>query len=130
MHFKLTYVVDGLRIDPDEVLNFSYGGAHPVLVRIRLAVDENDSARKTLVCEGLGEWEVEDSVVDAFQRFSTGVPLDMTQRSFFNRVLAELYGYMQRTVVTLRWRRNITGGPTRPFRTGKEAYSFDGVVWR
>jgi hypothetical protein len=132
MHFKLTYIMDGMRVDldPDEVLKFPFGGEHRVLVRVLRAVDENDSARKTLVCEGLSERKVEDSVVCAFQRFSAGVPLDVTQRSFFNRVLSELYDYMQRTVATLRWRRDITGGPISPFRDGKEAYSFDGELWQ
>jgi hypothetical protein len=52
MHFKLTYVLDGMRLE-DEALNFSYGGEHRVLVKILHPVDENDPAQKTLICEGL-----------------------------------------------------------------------------
>jgi hypothetical protein len=129
MHFKLTYVMDGMRLE-DEVLNFSYGGEHRVLVRVLHAVDENDPARKTLICEGLSERKVEASVEDAFQRLSAGVPLDTAQRSFFNKVLSELVDYMQKTVMTLRWRCSIVDGPNTTFRNGKEAYSFDGKVWQ
>jgi hypothetical protein len=132
MHFKLKYVMDGIRVDlgQDEVLDFSHGGTHHVRVRVRNAVDENDPSQKTLVCEGFSERKVDDSVEGAFQRFSSGVPLDKTQRAFFNGLLSELYDYMQRTVVTLRWRRSIMDGPTIAFRNGKEGYSFDGTDWQ
>jgi hypothetical protein len=129
MHFKLTYVMDGIRLE-DEALNFSYGGEHRVLVRVLHAVDENDSARKTLICEGLSERKVDDCVEDAFQRLSAGIPLDMAQRSFFAKVMSELHDHMQKTVMTLRWRCSIIDGPTTTFRNGKEAYSFDGTVWQ
>src|ERR1700682_1880760 len=131
MHFKLKYAIEGMRLDlEDEVLNFSYGGEHRVLGKLLHAVDENDPARKALICEGLSERRVEDSVESAFQRFSAGVPLDMTQRSFFKKALSELLDYMQKTVMALRWRCSIIDGPTSTFRNGKEAYSFDGIVWR
>jgi hypothetical protein len=131
MHFKLRYVLDGTGFNIEhEVLTFSYGGEHRVLVRVLNAVDENNLAGKTLVCEGLTERKVEHSVESAFQRFIAGVPLDATQRSFFNKVLSELADYMQKTVMVLRWRRSIMVGPISPFRNGKEAYSFDGTVWQ
>jgi hypothetical protein len=129
MHFKLTYIMDGMRFE-DEALNFSYGGEHRVLVKLLHAVDENDPARQTLICEGLSERKVDDSVEDAFQRLSAGIPLVMAQRSFFAKVLSELLDYMQKTVLTLRWRCSIIDGPTTTFRNGKEAYSFDGTVWQ
>lgn len=123
------YVMEGMRLE-DEVLNFSYGGEHRVLVKVLHAVDEYDPARKTLICEGLCERKVEDAVEGAFQRLSVGIPLDMAQRSFFKKVLSELLDYMQKTVMTLRWRCSIIDGPITTFRNGKEAYSFDGTVWQ
>jgi hypothetical protein len=132
MHFKLRYVIDGMRVDavPDEGLNFPYGGERRVLVRILHAIDEHNPAVKILVCEGLSEQKVEDSTESAFQRFSAGVPLDTTQRSFFKDILSGLLDCMQKTVMTLRWRCSIVDGPTTTFRNGKEAYSFDGTVWQ
>lgn len=90
-----------------------------MLVRVLHAVDENGSATKTLICEGLSERKVEAAVEDAFQRFSAGVPLDVTQRSFFQKALSELFDYMKKAVMALRWRCSIIDGPNTTFRNGK-----------
>jgi hypothetical protein len=132
MHFKLTYLMDGMRVDldPDEVLTFSYDGECRVVVRVLRADGANDPTKTTLVCEGLGERKVEDAVEAAFQRFRIGALLDATNRTFFNTVLSDFYDYMYKTVMALRWRRFIMDGPIIQFRNGKEAYSFDGAVWQ
>src|ERR1700680_2870244 len=128
MHFKLPYVMNGMRLDlKDKVLNFPYGGEHRILVKVLDAVDGNDPTKRTLVCEGISERNVDDSIEGAFQQFNAGVPLGMTQRSFFNKVLAELFDYMQKTVMVLRWRCSIVDGPIGTFTNGREAYSFDGT---
>jgi len=106
MHFRLRYVMDGIKLElgKDETVKFAFGGTDAVVVRILRLVDESNPQKATLICEGTCEQKVENSVESAFQRCSAGLPLDMTQRSFFKNVLSKLLDYMQKTVITLRWR--------------------------
>jgi hypothetical protein len=124
--------MDGIKLElgKDETVRFAFGGKDAVVVRILRLVDESNPQKATLICEGTCEQKVEKSVEAAFQRCSAGLPLDMTQRSFFKNVLSKLLDYMQKTVMTLRWRCAFVDGPTTKFRNGKEAYSFDGAEWQ
>jgi hypothetical protein len=132
MHFRLRYIIEGIKLElgEGETVKFLFRGKDVVVVTILRLVDESNPQKVTLICEGACEQKVEDSVEAAFQRCSDGVPLDVTQKSFFKSVLSGLLDYMQKTVMTLRWRCSMVDGPTTTFRNGKEAYSFDGTVWQ
>src|ERR1700682_3878598 len=96
MHFRLRYVLDmSLGLDEGEGLNFPYGGDHRVVVRV---FEQVVDGRKTLLCDGLSEREVEKSVQDAFERATAGNPLGSTHRAFFQGVVSELYDHMEPTV--------------------------------
>jgi hypothetical protein len=132
MHFRLRYVMDGIKLElgKDETLKFPFGGKHPVVVTILRLAEESNHEKATLICECACEQEVEQCTHEDFQRFRAGGPLEVASRALFNQILWHLYGYMQKTVMTLRWRCSIVDGPTNTFRNGKEAYSFDGTVWQ
>jgi hypothetical protein len=104
MYFRLRYIVDIGRLDlaEGETLDFTFGGEHCVVVRLLHSIDRPASGERTIVCEGISEHKVEQSVEDAFQRSTPGGALDPSVRGFFDQVLSELYDYMQKTVATLR----------------------------
>jgi hypothetical protein len=132
MHFRLRYVMEGIRLElgKDETLKFPFGGKHAVVVTILRLVDEANPAGTKLVCDGVCEPNVEPSVQESFRQFSVGGPLEATSRVLFDKILSDLYPYMQKVVSVLRWRYSLMDGPLKPFSHGTEGYSFDGVDWR
>jgi hypothetical protein len=86
--------------------------------------------KATLICEGACEQNVEQPIVEAFQRFSAGDSLDSPSRAFFAQLLSPLYDHMVKVVSVLRWRYSLMDGPMNVFSHGTEGYSFDGIQWR
>ena len=133
MFFRLKYLVDIGRLDiaEGETLDFAFGGEHSVVVRMLHAIDGQNSGERTIVCEGVSEHKVEESIENVFQRSTPGGALDSTVQGFFDQVLSELYDYMQKTMAILRWRCSLFNGGMNVFRQGiGGAYSFDGKEWR
>ena len=125
MHFRLRYDLYGMSLGLAEgkALNFPFGGDHRVMVSVFEQVVDGE---KALLCEGLSERQVENSVQDAFERSTTVRPFDETERAFFHQAISELHDYMERTVKILRWRCSVMDAPIIPFRDSRQAYSLDG----
>jgi hypothetical protein len=133
MFFRLRYIVDigSLDLAEGETLDFTLGGEHCVVVRLLHPIHRPVSGERTIVCEGVSEHKVEESIEDGFQRSTAGSALDPSVQGFFDQDLSELYDYMQKTVATMRWRCSLFDGAMNVFRQGiGGAYSFDGKEWR
>jgi hypothetical protein len=130
MHFRLRYVMEGFNLELGQqgILKFSLEDS--VAVHILRLVDETNPSGTKLVCNGICERNVDSSVRESFQRFSAGGPLDAASQALYGQILSDLYPYMEKVVSALRWRYSLMDGPLRPFRDGREGYSFDGVEWR
>jgi len=132
MHFRLRYVMEGIRLQlgKDETLKFPFGGEHRVVVTVLRVVDASNPQKTTLICEGACEQNVGQPILEGFQRFSTGGPLEPIYRALFTRVLSDLCDYMQKVISVLRWRYSLMDGPMKVFSRGTEGYSVNGADWR